>query len=170
MQEGILCGETHRPQTSPATLDKRHIPTWAPNLSGVDAGVTPCTEKSEERLYRSWQYYSEAIEASEVTRCVTANVPGAASPPPFSFPGVIALDWFLPSAQTPAVDRRSSRGTKHHRRNAGKAQNVPRDGNSGIAKCYTGSLPPQMTPWATAGRRFGSYAGLRLKSLTVHPL
>lgn len=160
-QEKILHGDdTHRPQTSPPTLNRRHVTTCtSPRLHDIDDGITPCTEKSQERLFRSWQYYSEENKDSEVTksiRCMTADIPGCDSPPACSFPGVIALDWFLPAVRYPASAGQKCTGAKQHRGSrtiTGKACPVLLECASGLRGGRIDSNPPPMTPWASSVNR-----------------
>lgn len=166
-QEQILANdEVVRPLTSPASL-KHRLATIDNGKRGAHGPFSPLNEKSEERLFRSWQFYTEENEdpisneenkghgesGTNRSRCATADLPSRGC----AFPGVIALDWFLPSLHRPAVGAcSSSSGVKQLSFSGHKVdqKSTKLDAFSSPTMRNHSYHPPRM-PWA-AGARCGT--------------
>lgn len=105
-EEILYTDDSHRPHTSPATSHKQFRNTTSVTRPGNGLDLAPCTENSEELLFRSWQCLSEDTEQvedsenKEVIRCMTAGGAEPGSGPTCKLSGVVVLDWFLPAGST----------------------------------------------------------------------
>lgn len=170
-EEILYSGDSHRPQTSPALCNKQLESKSHSHHLCLESDFTPCTERSDERLFHSWQYYGEQRENSENTtgvRCMTADLPKADSASACQVHDVIALDWFSPARSSSGISRRSCTDMHQHRISIAKPSNMP----GGLRNCSNEATSEQQRaarpPMPTWASRY--FAILKNCVITTHAL